>query len=261
MSPLLRAALLLLVVLATAVPALADVLPTNLLEQRDADAAAGRTYIAPTAVVGEAGKVTATARAAILPVALGGTLGATLAISDRLELGVGGAAWVVIEDEGSSPDRIGFAHAKLQILRSDRAAVALMASVYRRAGYLERDDFSPSYGTRHPVLVSGTAGVVATTCADPACGTIISGHLALGADVAGGERRTALGGVGLSAGRGGLRFIAEASATYLDEHVALFAYGGARWSRRHVSFDAGLAVLAADGGGIPLPTLALSFRN
>lgn len=250
------AALALTIATLVSVPATsarADDLRTDLGSRVDGDAAAGRSYFAPTALTGAEGSGAVSVRAPLYP-AIAGSL--SYAVTDNFEAFVGGGAAIVIEDESSNPNRLLGGGFKVQALRTPRAALALSASVYRRPAYFHTDPFDD--GWHVDALVLGAFGGVATACLDDRCAVIASAHAHVLPEIAGGDQTRLWGGGSLVAGRGKSRLVLDATAGTDDGELGFLGYAGYRAARRSVSFDAGVLVAASVSEVIPWPTLGLS---
>lgn len=221
------------------------------------DAAAGRSYFGPTALVAPSGSITATVRVPLFP-AFEGSLSASIA--DRLEVVVGAAAAINPYDESGYPAQVLTGGAKLQVLRAERAAIALTGSVYRRPGYTHYN-FDESWEEKR--LVVGEVGGVASLCITQRCTTIASAHVHYIPEIWGGTQTHGWGGVSLVGGEGRHRVVLDATIANTDEedgHSALLNYVGYRHAKARLSFDAGALVIVSDGEALPWPTFGMSAR-
>jgi hypothetical protein len=224
----------------------------------EGDAAAGRSYFAPTALTAPGGSGVLSIKAPLYP-AISGTL--AMGVTDRVEVSVGGGAFAEVFSEGADTKRAIMGGAKLQIVKGQRGAIALTASVHRRAGYHEFDPFGS--GMDVPARISGEVGAVGTQCTDETCATIVSMHAHYMPDLSGGDTQRGWGGFSLVSGRGGSRFVLDASAFAESGdrgERGFLAYVGYRAARRGVAFDAGALVIAIDDEVMPWPTFGLSTR-
>lgn len=238
-----------------ATPAAADDARTDLSSRADDDAAAGRSYFAPTALTSPAGTATLSLRAPLYP-AITGTF--TYAVTDRVEVYVGGGAVVVIDDESNNPNRAVGGGIKLQVLRLPRAAIALSAGALRRPAFFHTDPFDD--GWNEGALVRGALGATATGCVDERCEVIVSAHAHAVPRPSDPDGTLVWGGGSLVAGRGNSRLVVDGTvATDGDERIVL-GYVGYRAARRNVSFDAGALILIDEYSTFPWPTLGLSAR-
>jgi hypothetical protein len=236
----------------------ADDPPPSLTAFAERDAAAGRSYLAPTALTAGGGHATLHLRLPLFP-ALAGSL--AVALHDRLEVFVGGAAAVIPFEESNNPHRVVAGGAKLQLVRSPKLAVAIEGSAYRRPGYHEVDPFDPVEWDV-PRLVVGEVGAVATACLDTSCAIVGSAHAHYIAEVWGGDEHGLWGGASFIGGRGKHRAVADLTiANPIDqEGTALLGYVGYRYASDLASCDVGALLFGADGDFLPWPTFGLSAR-
>ncbi len=226
----------------------ADDARTDLASSAEGDAAAGRTYAGPTPVTTPAGDASITLRVPLYP-AIAGSF--AFGVTDRLEVGAGGGAAILIFDESDHPGHLTAAFAKLQVVRARRAGLAVTLSAYRRPAYMKEDPFDAA--VYEPRRVIGEVGVVGSACSDPRCVTRWSGHVHYVADVAGGAGRGVLGGASLSVGRR-TRMLVDVLVGNPAGELVVGGFLGLRVARPRVSFDVG--VMAP----FPLPTCALTAR-
>lgn len=186
------------------------------------DAVADRSYFTPTALVAPAGTSTLTIQAPLLP---GGIVRVDRSFSDRLSLGVGVLGFVDDEDLYG----IGNLHAKYQLARGRRAALAVTASIYNFPGELELDSGG------HNLFV---AGVAASLCTDDACRTLITIDAEAMANVSD-ETLPIIGGVAIASG-GRRQLLAEVHTTTADDDRLWFGFVGGRFLGRRMALDAGL---------------------
>jgi len=238
-----------------ATSAFADEARTDLSSRVRDDAAAGRSYFAPTALTGDEGTATFSVRAPLYP-AITGTF--TYALTDRVEVYVGGGAVVVIDDESNDPNRAVGGGIKVQVLRLPRAAVALSAGVLRRPAFFHTDPFDD--GWHEDALVRGALGAAATGCVDERCEVIVSAHAHAVPRPSDPDGTLLWGGGSLVAGRGRSRLVVDATAAIDGDDGVLLGYVGSRAAPPPVAFDAGALVVIDAHSSFPWPTLGLSAR-
>ncbi len=229
---------------------------TDLATRNQDDAAAGRTYLGPTALTLPEGAAALTLRIPFLP-AVEGTLGG--GVTDRLEVSVGGAAAVVLESESTNPNRVASAGAKFQLARARRFALALTASIHRREAFRDLDSFAgPPRDV--PTRVAAGVGLALSACLDHACAVMLGAHVHPLVDLTGGDQTSPYGGASLAIGRGRHRAVVDATVIPDDDDASGLGYVGYRAAGTKISFDLGL-VIAKDAGGIfPWPTTGMSAR-
>jgi hypothetical protein len=218
--------------------------PAGLARVRAADATAHRTYLGETALTVPAGTVVLEARA---PTYSAGGIGATVGVSDRLQLGAT-AIW-------ASEDTTAYAVAgKLQLARGATWALAIQGVVLGVSNDVDADTVA--------------AGVVGSLCLDRACRILVTGDVALAdGDLWADDFDEAesavpvIGGASITAGGDSFRLVGEARGTEDDDGESLaFYYGGARLTRPRWSLDAGLGIAAVDQDVYLLPLLGASLR-
>ncbi len=187
------------------------------------DAAVDRAFAAPTALIAPRGTWTLTVRAPVGPVVNGQI---SYAISDRLELGLG---TVLVAAEETSVTSL---HAKLQLWRSSRAALAASLDLYTvRDAYEENQLLMPS--------------LVASFCAGgAACRTLVNLHLT-GLAAAGEDQVPVLPGVSIVTG-GRTQLVGEAHLFNDEQSEASFLTGylGLRWLSGRFAVEGGLGFYA-----------------
>ena len=233
----------------------AEDLRTDLSSRSERDPAAGRSYLGPTALTAPAGQATVTLRMPFYP-AIAGSL--AVGLTDRVEVFVGGGAAIIIFDESNYPARFVSGGAKLQVLRSRRAALALTASAYRRPAYFHSDPFDD--GWNEPRLVVGEIGVVGSACLDDRCGVVASAHAHVIPEIWGGNEKTVWGGGSIVAGRGFSRLVADATVMSSDDDHGFVGYVGYRATGEQVAFDVGALIFGDVNDIVPWPTVGLSAR-
>jgi hypothetical protein len=245
---------------AFAIPANADPEVTDLASRNDGDAAAGRSYVAPTALTTPAGETAISVRWPVFPAIHGnGVFGVT----DWLEVTGGAGAYLVPEDESYAPPEFFDAGVKVRLLRTRHVAIAATATAFMRRAYESSDPFDG--GTMHrPAELLGEVGAVATVCIDASCGAIVSIHGHYLGDVQGGDDdRKVWGGASLVAGRGRSLLVLDATLYVERDSGDDFGIGyiGYRNARQRFSADAGFLIIRDDRHvTIPWPTLGLSAR-
>jgi len=209
-----------------AAPLVAPTEPAPLvgLDRRIAeDAAVDRAFGAPTALIAPRGTATVTLRAPIGPLVNGKI---SLAVTDRLELGVG---TVLLADED---DGVVSAHGKLQLWRGPRAALAASLDLYRSS-----DPDDEGY--------MAMPALVASLCAGGAdCRTLVNLHLTAVA-VEDEDQLPILPGLSIVSG-GRTQLVAEAHL-FNDEETGdsfLAGYAGVRWLTGRLALEGGIGVFA-----------------
>jgi hypothetical protein len=225
--------------------ALAPTSSPGIVRRSRDDAAVHRAYLSPTALMGPAGSAQIDVRAPLLP---GGTATASVSLTDWLEVGAVGV-YVIDEDPA-----LGL-HAKLQLFRTDTAAVAVAVDALK----LDFDD-------DETLLIPSLS---ASFCADgDECRTLVTAHID-GAfvhdedDNFGEPERILVPGVSLIHGRKH-KFIAELH-TFRDGNDSIFAgFVGFRLvSMGAAAFDLGLGFAGAvddELDAIPWPFFGLTHR-
>lgn len=193
--------------------------PVGIARRVDQDAASGRAFFTDTALTAPRGKVSLSFRMPAAPV-----IDAELRYSftDRIELGISGMT-VLVEDELSI---LGL-HAKGQVWRNNRAAVAVGLKRYQDVGSGGDD------GVTIPT-------VVATTCLDGAdCFAIIS--LSLNGVIISDESDVPVfAGASWALGRT-IQFVGEIHVSNDDNDGSLaFGFLGVRGASRGFALDAGI---------------------
>jgi hypothetical protein len=196
------------------------------------DPAADRAYVARTALVAPRGTITLDVRAPTMPAALA-TL--NVAVTDRIELGAGGAA-VYMFDSGSDPleGSLFALHGKVQLVKGRRAALAFGYDLIKTR---DDDDDDTLY----------IPSLVASFCTDgDLCRTLLSVHLT-GIGMDGEDEMPVFGGVSFVSGAKN-RLVGEIHASRDDEtgETIFGGYLGARFGGRKVAFDAGVAFGGVD---------------
>jgi hypothetical protein len=227
----------------------------ELASRVDGDAAAGRSYFAPTALTAPEHSGGVTVRLPLYP-AIAASFG--YGLSDRIELFVGGGAIAIIEDESNHPGRLIGGGVKAQVVRAPRVAVALSASVYHRPAYYMTDPFDDGMDVER--LIAGELGVVATACLDQRCAVVASAHAHVMPELAGGDTTRLWGGGSVVAGRGRSRLVVDATIGNEGDDTAFLGYAGYRRATRGLSFDLGALLVAESGDVLPWPTVGLSAR-
>lgn len=208
------------------------------------DAASGRAYFTETALTAPAGSVSIAVR---MPTAPGAEAQVRYAITDWLEVGVGGIGIMAYELEG-----VPSVHAKVQLWRNRDTALAIGLSHYAA-----------------PSDESITVPTIAlSTCVDgPRCGVLISAtvnalvfgkHEYYGYDDGGLDPLVAVGGSLVMGST--VQFVGELNATTEGDDLYLLGYGGARFNSRRVAFDAGVAIGATEDEAVPFPFLGMTGR-
>ena len=205
----------------------------------EADARSGQGYVTPTAFTPPKGTGGVEAYMPVVPV--GGVFLATYAVHDRVEIGAG--ALLVFED--SDDGMAGAFTAKVQALRSDRAALSVKLHHFRIPEASES-------------LTSVTA--VGSTCLARGCRVVASAHLT--AVPIGDEDVLVLVGGGSLVAGGKLKMVAEVISFEEDDDQVLVGYGGVRLARPGFSLDLGFAAAEAGDGidVLPVPLGAVSAR-
>ena len=225
------------------------------------DRVAERGFLAPTALIAPRGTTTFTMQA---PIAPGASFRLDRSFSDRLSLGVGVIG--AFDDENLAG--IGSLHAKYQLWRSPRAALAVTASIYNFPA-----ESDPADGEDLNVFIPGLA---ASMCTDDTCRTLLSVDVEALAGVDD-ELLPIVGGISIATGIK-RQLIAEIHTTTADEDRVWFGFVGGRFLSGKLAFDVGLgfaAVTQQSGGqcidfcedssdssteGAPYPFVALSSR-
>lgn len=213
------------------------------------DAASGRSYFTETALTPRAGKVTIAMRAPFLPVA---EAQLRVALHDRLEVGIGGLTILEEDEEGV----LSF-HAKGQVWRNDRAAIAVGVQHHRLAAFF--DDHG-EHGDDGESITMPTA--VASTCLDgPRCTALVS--VMVNAVVLPDEDVVPIFlGFGWALGST-LQFVGEVNVSHDDDdggETYMFGYTGLRGAGRRFAFDFGVGFAGEDDDTGAFPFLAATTR-
>jgi hypothetical protein len=210
---------------------------------RDHDAAAGRAYLAGTAITAPEGTWTIGLRQPTAPI---GSLSLSYAIDDRVELGVGLA---YTTDVGSDNTPVApSVSIKAQVARSRELALAV------ETGY----EHVPGGGGVTYVSAMGSACL-----SDRDCVLLASGHvtaLLVPPDGDGRRETVILGGGSITAGSHSTRFLAELDVIPVDanEHAAT-AIAGVRFTSPHAALDIGGGVVVVpDDDLVVVPALLLA---
>jgi hypothetical protein len=212
----------------------------------EGDARSGQAWATPTAFTTPKGRVAIQSWTPALPI--GGVVIASVGVTSRVEIGAGALfAMEEAEDGGLA----GIVHAKVQVLRTRRAALSVQ-------GYYAKipDDESIT-----------TVSAVGSTCLGASCRTVASVHLTgvptQATDDTGNYGDALLVVAGGSIVTGGRTKLVVEAITFEDgsDQFVLF-YGGVRLARRTFSADLGL-VGFNDGDDMefaPVPLLGLGAR-
>lgn len=195
---------------------------TGLARRVAGDAASHRAYFGDTALIAPRGKVTVQFRAPAVPLM---DTEIQVSLHDRFEIGASGL--VVADEDGA----VVGAHARGQIWRNERAAVALGLRYY---------GFSDASGEN---VTIGSA--VASTCLDgPDCVALVS--FSLDAFVIASEDVVPVfAGVSWALGRS-VQFVGEIHVSNDDSESLTAGFLGMRAAARTIAFDAGIAFASLD---------------
>ena len=221
---------------AAAPPADAGSRPTDLEHYGYSDAADARAYFGPTALTDPAGTVTLGLRQSIIPA---GDVSVSAALSDRVEVGAG-LGYLLFTDEAGFTES---AQAKVQLVRGDQGAVAVMAGAYQA-----------------PESTGMYVGAIASMCLDRCAGlATVWGAFQSVSRSGGMGDAPAAGGASLLLGDAAVRVIVEGDAalTGTGDRFGLLM-GGVRILGHTASFDLGLATLLYPHGDIEVPIMVLA---